>query len=421
MVWSAVITFLVTAALVLLLANLSTPEKKLEKVLEHRYRVRDDQFRREMCVMLGPAIVGGNRVTPLQNGDEIFPAMLEAIGAAKVSISFETYIYWSGEVGRAFTHALTERAEAGVEVNVIIDWAGSVKMEESLLERMKTSGVRLHRYHPLRWYTLHRMNNRTHRKLMIVDGRIGFTGGVGIADQWRGHAQDPEHWRDAHFRIEGPAVAHMQTAFNDNWIKTTGAVLNGPEYFPRLEPVGHVDAHVFIASPAGGSESMHLMYMLAVTAAEHSIDLAASYFVPDKLIVEALIAARRRGVRVRVLLAGRCTDSDAARFASRAGWGPLLQSGIEIHEFQPTVLHLKMLVIDAEFVSVGSTNFDIRSFELNDEASLNLYDRTFAAEMIGVFEADLGRAKRYSYEMWERRPLKEKLIERFVLPVKSQL
>lgn len=421
MLWTVVITVVVTALAVVLAMNFATPEKKLDYLVKHHYRISDPGFRREMSVMLGPAITSGNRVTSLQNGDEIFPAMLEAIRGAKTSITFETYIYWSGEIGKEFTDALAERARSGVPVNVIVDWAGSIKMDDDLLEEMTAAGVRIQKYRPLHWYTLGRINNRTHRKLLVVDGRVGFTGGVGIADQWLGHAQDAGHWREAHFRIEGPAVAQMQAAFNDNWVKTTGEVLNGEAYFPPLQPLGDIDAHLFIASPAGGSESMHLMYLMAIAAAGQSIDLAASYFVPDELIVKALLQARQRGVRIRILLPGPHIDSDAVRLASRAGWGPLLQAGIEIHEYQPTMLHVKLLVVDGELVSVGSTNFDIRSFRLNDEASLNLYDRAFAGHMVSVFEEDLLKGKRYTYEMWQKRPLKEKLIEKFVLPLKSQL
>ncbi len=421
MVWTIVATVAITALCVVLAMNFATPEKKLEKPVTHRYAISDPEFRREMSVMLGPTIFPGNRVTPLQNGDQIFPAMLEAIGAAKTSITFETYIYWSGEVGKQFTTALSERAKAGIPVNVVIDWAGSIKMDDALLDEMRGAGVRIHRYRPLHWYTLGRINNRTHRKLLVVDGRVGFTGGVGIADLWSGHAQDPDHWRDSHFRIEGPAVAQMQAAFNDNWIKTTGEVLNGPAYFPELQPAGDVDAHLFIASPSGGSESMHLMYLMAIAASEQSIDLAASYFVPDPLIVQALLAARKRDVRIRILLPGPHIDSDAVRLASRAGWEDLLLAGIEMSEYQPTMLHTKMLIVDRKLVSVGSTNFDIRSFRLNDEASLNLYDPAFAEEMAAVFENDLRHSTLYTYQRWQQRPLKEKLMEKFVLPLKSQL
>jgi len=294
-------------------------------------------------------------------------------------------------------------------------------MDDELLEEMKDAGVNIQKYRPLRWYTMSRVNNRTHRKLLIVDGHIGFTGGVGVADQWLGRAQDADHWRDSHFKLEGPVVAQFQAAFNDNWIKTTGTVLNGPQYFPELEPKGDIPAHLFIASPSGGSESMHLMYLMGLAAAKESIDLVSAYFVPDKLIIKALKEARKRGVRVRVILPGVHIDAFSVRYASKAGWGDLLLAGIEIHEYQPTMLHTKMLVVDRELVSVGSTNFDIRSFRLNDEASLNLYDRRFAQRMTEVFESDLKRAKQYDYEMWEARPLKDKLIERFIIPFKSQL
>ena len=421
MLWTIAITVVVTVLLVVLAMNFTTPEKQLERKVEHHFAISHPQFRREMSVLMGPSIMAGNRIQALQNGEEIFPAMLDAIHGAQVSITFETYIYWSGEVGKKFTEALAERARAGIPVHVTIDWVGSIKMDQGLLDRMEDAGVHVERYRPLRWYNIRRMNNRTHRKLLVIDGKTGFTGGVGISDLWQGKAQDPDHWRDMHFRIEGPVVAQFQAAFNDNWIKTTGHVLNGPVYFPALEPVGDVDAHLFIASPAGGSESMHLMYLMAIAAAEHTIDLAASYFVPDELIIKALIAARQRGVRIRILLPGPHIDADVVRIASKAEWGPLLQAGVSIHVYQPTMLHVKLLIVDHELVSVGSTNFDIRSFQLNDEASLNLYDRAFAETMTASFEQDMRHAIPYTYDMWRKRPWKEKMIEKIVLPIKSQL
>ena len=421
MIWTIVITAAVTVLAVVISMNFATPEKQLERKIEHRYAVADPQFRREMGVLLGPAILHGNRVTDLENGDEIFPAMLEGIRSAKKTITFETYIYWAGDVGKRFADALSERARAGVDVNVTIDWAGSVSMDENLLTQMKDAGVHVERYRPLHWYNLGRMNNRTHRKLLVIDGRVGFTGGVGIGDPWQGHAQDPDHWRDIHFRIEGPVVAQMQAAFNDNWIKTSGRVLNGVDFFPPLEPVGDMDANMFMSSPASGSESMHLMYLMVLAAAEHSIDLEAAYFIPDDLITNALVAARHRGVRIRILMPGKNTDSDAARMASKSAWGPLLLAGVQMYEYEPTMFHNKMLIVDGQMVSVGSTNFDLRSFQLNDEASLNVYDAAFAARMTQVFEDDLKHGRQYTYQVWKNRPLKEKLAERFIQPLKSQL
>jgi cardiolipin synthase len=421
MLWTIAITAVATVLVVVLSLNFAVPEKKLERKIEHRYAVSDPQFRREMGVMLGPAIVPGNRVADLENGDEIFPAMLAAIRGAQETVTFETYIYWEGRVGKSFADALSERARAGVKVNVTIDWAGSITMDEDQLKEMEDAGVNVQRYRPLHWYNLSRLNNRTHRKLLVVDGKIGFTGGVGIGDPWQGNAQDPDHWRDMHFRIEGPVVAQFQAAFNDNWIKTTGEVLNGDAYFPSLQRAGDSDAHLFISSPAGGSESMHLMYLMSIAASERTIDLQAAYFIPDELITKALVAARHRGVRIRVVVPGKNTDSDAARFASKAGWGPLLLAGVEIYEYEPTMFHNKMLIVDGELVSVGSTNFDLRSFRLNDEASLNVYDHAFAARMTAVFENDLKPARRYTYQTWQKRPMKEKLFEKFILPIKSQL
>jgi len=357
----------------------------------------------------------------LVNGDAIFPAFLETIRGAQRTINLETYVYWRGDIAVEVAEALCERARAGVEVNVILDAVGAAKMDRDLAREMREAGVSVAFFRPPKAYAIRQINKRTHRKLLVVDGRVGFTGGVGIADQWSGHAQDPDHWRETHFRVEGPVVAQLQSAFNDNWIKTTGELLNGPDHFPPLERAGDMDAHLFIASPAGGSESMHLMYLQAVAAAVRSIDLCAAYFVPDHLIAQALLAARQRGVRVRVLLPGPHIDSETVRLSSRASWGPLLEGGVGIHIYQPTMIHVKLLVVDEELVSVGSTNFDIRSFRLNDEASLNVYDRGFAEAMTRVFEEDLARSTRYTLDDWNARTARERFAEAVVRPLRSQL
>jgi cardiolipin synthase A/B len=420
-VWIVAATVMATLAVVVLVINLRTPEKKVEHQVHHLYGIVDPQFEREMSTLLGPAILQGNKITPLQNGDEIFPAMLKAIRAAQHTITFETYIYWSGTTGADFAQALSERARAGVKVHLMLDWLGSEKITAQLLTQMKEAGIEVERYHPLRWFSLGKLNNRTHRKVLIVDGKIGFTGGVGIADQWTGHAQDPDHWRDMHFVVEGPVVAQFQSAFLDNWIKTTGRVLNGDEYFPELAPAGEMKMHLFMSSPAGGSESMRLMYLMAITAAEHSIDIEAAYFIPDDLMARELIKARTRGVRIRVLLPDKHIDSETVRIATKRAWGPLLKSGVEIHEYGPTMLHCKMLIFDHFMVSVGSTNFDMRSFELNDEASLNMYDAQFARRMTEVFEDDLKASTPYDYSRWLHRPWMEKMAEVVLVPIRSQL
>ena len=421
MIVAGLIGALIAIVATIVVMNFMSAEKQIERSLEHKYGVGDPQFLRELGTLLGPAIIGGNKVENLENGDQIFPAMLAAVRGAKESISFETYIYWSGTVGTEFAKALEERARAGVKVHVLIDWVGSQKMEEGLIEEMKAAGVQVQRYHPLHWYNLGRMNNRTHRKLLVVDGRIGFTGGVGIADVWSGNAQDPEHWRDSHYRLEGPAVAQMQAAFMDNWIKTSGKVLQGPEYFPALEPAGGQMAQVFTSSPSGGGDSMQLMYLLSITAAERTIDLSAAYFVPDELTRKALLTAMRRGVRLRIIVPGPHIDAEVVRQASRADWGELLQAGAEIHEFEPTMFHCKTLIVDSQLVSVGSTNFDNRSFRLNDEANLNIYDRAFAERLEDVFEQDLKQSHRITYEAWKKRPWRQKVTERMSSLLSSQL
>jgi cardiolipin synthase A/B len=411
----------VTLLIVFLASNFQTPEAKVEHRVKHLYAIRDPIFKREMSALLGPAIVPGNQIQALQNGDEIFPSMLSAIQGAQHTIDFETYIYWSGRFGTEFARVLTERARSGVKVHVMLDWLGSAKMDPALLDEMKAGGVEVERYHAVHWYSLGKLNNRTHRKVLIVDGTVGFTGGVGIADEWGGHAQDPDHWRDSHFRVEGPVVAQLQAAFLDNWIKTTGRVLHGDDYFPPVDAKGTYDMQMFMSSPSGGSASMRLMYLTAITAAESSIDIEAAYFVPDPLMTGELIKARRRGVRIRILLPDKYIDSETVKVASKRAWGPLLESGAEIYEYDPTMLHCKMLIFDRLMVSVGSTNFDMRSFELNDEASLNVYSDVFAGEMTDVFEKDMASANRYSLDQWQHRPWLQKIAERILIPIRSQL
>jgi cardiolipin synthase len=396
----------------LVYVNLSAGERRVSHEIPHLYPVDDPQFDRAMGLLLGPDIVEGNKVQALANGDEIFPAMLDGIRQAKKTILFETFIYWSGKIGEQFAEALSERARAGVKVHVLLDWVGSIQVNRGLLQQMKDAGVEAHMFHPLRWYNLGRINNRTHRKLLIVDGCVGFTGGVGIASPWTGHAQDAEHWRDCHFRVEGPVVAQMQSVMLSNWSKTTGYILHGKDYFPTLQPAGGVRAQMFHSSPSGGSESMQLMYLMAITAAVRSIDIGSAYFVPDQVTRRALAAALERGVKLRVITPGRHTDQKVVRRASRALWGELLEAGAEIYEYRDTMYHCKMVLVDGLLTSVGSTNFDPRSFHLNDEANLNVYDRDFTAFMTGMYEQDLRRCRRITLEDWQRRPLLEKARER---------
>ncbi len=371
--------------------------------------------------LLGPPLLPGNAVVELLNGDEIFPSMLEAIRGARRSITFETYIYWSGKIGEEFTEALSERARAGVKVHVLLDWVGSGRIDGEYLERMERAGAQVERYHPLAWYTLARLNHRTHRRLLVVDGRVGFTGGVGIGDEWLGNAQDPEHWRESHFRLEGPAVAQMQAAFLDNWLKTHSEVLHGDDYFPELPAAGGVSAQVFKSSSREGSESARMMYLLSIAAARESILISASYFVPDDLTVETLVEARQRGVLIRIILPGPVMDVEVSRKASRGRWGALLSAGVEIYEYQPTMYHCKVMIVDGLWVSAGSTNFDNRSFRLNDEANLNVLDRGFALALTETFERDRAQSRRITHEEWLRRPWKERVLESAAALFRTQI
>ena len=418
---TVLLTALATGALVLLALNFTAGEKKVQQQLPRLYSTASPDFERALGSLLGPGIVGGNAVTELLNGDQIFPPMLAAIQGAKKSITFETYIYWSGDIGKQFADALSERARAGVRVHVLLDWVGSAKMDESYLTEMKEAGVQIEKFHKPHWYNLARLNNRTHRKLLVVDGQVGFTGGVGIAPQWMGNAQDPDHWRDSHYLVRGPVVAQMQATFLDNWLKVTGKVLHGALYFPPIAPAGAQKAQMFSSSPSSGSESMQLMYHLAITAAERSIDLSVAYFVPDELTQKHLMDALARGVRVRFITPGEHTDTETVKAASRATWGPLLQAGALIYEYQPTMYHCKVMIVDQLLVSVGSTNFDNRSFRLNDEANLNVYDAAFAKRQTEVFEDDLKRSRRVTYEEWLNRPLREKAHEKLTGWLRSQL
>lgn len=415
------ITAFITLIIVLLIANLSSGEKKIEHKIERRYASDDPQFLRSMGLLLGPPVITGNRFEMLLNGDRIFPSMLEGIRSARHTITFETFIYWSGEIGEQVAQALADKAREGVAVHVLLDWVGSSKMDKRYLKLLRDAGAEVIQYHKPHWTGLGRMNNRTHRKLLVIDGRIGFTGGVGIAPEWTGHAQDEKHWRDTHFRVAGPVVGHMQAVFMDNWVKASGNVLHGANYFPEVESAGEGLAHMFSSSPSGGSDDMQLMYLMAITAATHSIHLASAYFVPDKLTINAIVEAAKRGVKVQIITPGKRIDTHTVREASRACWGDLLEAGVEIFEYQPTMFHCKLLVVDEYLVSVGSTNFDSRSFKLNDEANLNIYDRDFAKQQTAVFADDLKLSQQITLDAWLHRPLTEKLIEKCIPLLDTQL
>ncbi|NNE21287.1 MAG: cardiolipin synthase [Rhizobiales bacterium] len=401
----------VATVLTLLVSNFAGAQAPIDRRVPSSFSVASDDFQQVLQHFLGPPMSEGNRIEVLENGIEIFPAMLKAIRGARKTINFETYIYWSGNIAEQFAEALAERARSGIEVRVLLDWVGSAKMDTTLIKAMEDAGISVARYQPPRWNRLDRFNSRTHRKLMIVDGRVGFTGGVGIGDVWTGDAQDPQHWRDLHFLVEGPVVAQLQAGFLDNWLETKQEVLIGDDYFPRSEPVGATLAQNFISSPDEGSQSVQLLYLLAIAGARDRIRISTPYFVPDEITLKTMVDAAGRGVSIKVIIPGPHIDSELTRWSSRARWGELLEAGIEIHRYQPTMYHSKMMLVDGLLASVGSTNFDNRSFKLNDESNLNILDKNFVADLEAVFDKDLSRSERVTLEAWRARPMTERFWE----------
>jgi cardiolipin synthase A/B len=367
--------------------------KKIRETIEPIDSAESASFRQAAGSLLSGNFVPGNQVVTLVNGDQIFPAMLRAIRGAKHTIDFETYVFWKGEIARQFTEALAERAAAGVTVNAILDAQGTSKLGAENMARLQNAGVNVEKYHTLFWWDIRRFNNRTHRKLLIVDGKTAFIGGVGIADEWTGHAQSPDHWRDNHYQVTGPVVAQLQGVFMDNWLKTRGVVLHGPDYFPPLAPTGSVLAQAVKSSPRQGDIDMHLLYLLAIASAQKTLRIENAYFLPDEKTREELIAAARRGVKVEILVPGKHIDQKLLRTASRRRWPPMIKAGIRFYEYQPTMVHVKLMIVDDIFVSVGSGNFDNRSIRLNDEANLDVLDRGFAAEQTRLFNQDRARSR----------------------------
>ena len=389
--------------------------------MRHQFGVRDLAFLQTMHALTGAALSEGNRVEILRNGVQIFPSMLAAIRAARKTINLEFYIYWDGTIGKQFAETLAERARAGVKVNVILDAVGSASMSHDLVEFLQRNGVSVEWYHPLRWYTLSRVNHRTHRKLLVVDGTVGFTGGVGIADEWLGDADARDHWRETVVRIEGPVVTQMQFAFMDNWVKSRGELLTGLDYFPQVPPRGDCLTQVLKSSPSEGSSAAKLMYIVSIVSATRSIYISSAYFVPDKDTIRALEGAVRRGVDVRVIVPGEFTDVPIARQAGRWHYEMLLRRGIRIFEYQPTMMHAKTMVVDGVWTTVGSSNFDDRSFRLNDEVNVNIFNDGVAATMEKMFFEDLARSEEITPRRWLKRGWMDRMKERVAGWFKPQL
>ncbi len=384
----------------------------------HGYRlrgevdVREPSFLRAAEALTGAPVSQGNDADVLINGDEIFPAYLGAIRDAEETVNLTTYAYWRGDIATEVADTLCAKASAGVECNVIVDAVGAAQMDRKLVHKMRDAGVHVCFFRPPKPYAVRRLQYRNHRKLLIVDGRTGFTGGVGLADEWTGNAEDPDHWRDTHVKVSGPVVRGLQGAFAENWLECTGDVLAGDRYLPYIEELEDGGPMQVMRSSAtvGDSNAEALIY-LALAAAKRSIELTSAYFVPRPAFTEALVEAAERGVHMRILVPGSHIDKQLVRTAGRAAYDELVEAGIEIYEYCPTMLHAKTLTVDEIWSSVGSVNFDNRSFQLHDEVTLCVQSERFAGELHEVFERDLENSERIEPGEWRERPITQRARE----------
>ena len=408
------------AALAVILIAVLGPDPPVYETLPS-LAVGEPAFVTTLEAHLATPVVGGNRAGMLLNGDEIFPAKLAAVRSARTSITYAEYFWAEGDVGRELADALADRCRAGVAVKILLDGVGTLYMPAAHVETLRRAGCRVVSFRSLARWDPRRHNYRNHRRILVIDGRLGISGGSGVSEKWAGDGRQEGHWRDTDVRIEGPAVEWLQAAFAENWREATHELLGGAAYFPGpIAPAGEVRVQIVPSSPAGGSYAMYTMVLLAMASARRSILMTNPYFVLDARMTEALLAAARRGVRVAALTPGKI-DHNLVRSASRRDFGRLLQGGVQIFEYQPALLHSKTLVVDGLWATIGSTNLDNRSFALNDELNVAVHDAAFARRLEEVFERDLARARRVTYEEWRGRGLKERLMETLVLPVRDLL
>jgi cardiolipin synthase len=363
--------------------------------------------------LVGAGVSGGNRFRALSNGDEIFPAMLEAIAGARRRIAFETYIYDEGQVAEKFTVALEAAARRGVRVSLVVDYVGSGGMSEEHIRRLRAAGCKVAAFNESRWYTLEEVNYRTHRKILVVDSEVAFTGGVGIADYWKGHAQDPDHWRDTQVEMRGPIARLMEGAFYENFIEADEVVTPAVDEDDRTTDVDGGNALVVRSAPSGGASDLKRLYLLAIAIARRTIDIQTPYFVADASSLWSLREALTRGVRVRILMESDMTDARPVKYASRAMYDELLQLGAELYEYQPTMMHAKVMLVDGLWSMFGSANFDNRSLELNDELNVLARNRELTERLAEDFERDVTMSRRITTEDWQRRSWRERAREVF--------
>jgi len=391
-----------------LISSVIGSEKRDVYKFDRPFTTESPGFRRS-AEAFGNPMVGGNRAELLVNGIQIFPAMLRDIRQAKRTVCLESYIFQRDEAGRQFADAMIDAARQGVEVRLLVDsWGSSLK---DLKKELEDAGVQVRIYRPVRLYSIYEVGRRTHRKILVVDGRIAYTGGLGIAEQWLGNARNTKEWRDTQVRVEGPVVAQMQAIFAEDWTYTTGEILAGDKYYPKMSDAGAIPAQAIKASRGDASSLPKMFYFMAIQSATRSIRIENAYFVPDSQVREALVKAVRRGVDVQVMVPGRHIDLPLVRLASWSHYGDLLKAGVRIYEYVPTMMHNKVMVVDGLYVAIGSINFDARSMNANAEESLAFYDRDFARTVEAMFDEDKTRCEQITYEAWKHRGVDKKAAD----------
>jgi cardiolipin synthase len=412
--WKKLLGLFLLGLFSVIAAFLLPQQKSPSYGLAHEVAVESPDFIPTIAGATGAPSTNGNKVELFINGARFYPAMLEAIRAARRSVTLEMYMFKDGEVARQFADAMTAKAREGVEVRLLLDSVGSSGDNEKVIRVLEEAGCKVGWYHPIKLLLLNRFDNRTHRELLIIDGRVGFTGGAGVADHWIGDAERPGRWRDTHVRIEGPAVVTLQTGFSLKWLETTGEVVSGPAYFPAPEPAGPHSIQTVLSEPETRSSPARLLYFLSIMSARKSILIANPYFVPDDRAIQLLIDAKRRGVDVKIMVPGEHTDHQIVRRNSSRLWGPLLEAGVEIYEYNRTMMHHKYMVCDGVFTTIGTINFDNLSFALNDEVNVCLYDRSLAAQFEEMYRKDLEGCDPVTLEEWHDRGLGVRVTEALV-------
>jgi cardiolipin synthase len=379
----------------------------------------DPRFRRILEGVLGVPATEGNLVDVLRNGDQIFPAILDSLGSARHTIDLLTFVYWRGEIGVRFADVLCDRAQAGVRVRVLLDAWGCRPIDKDLVHRMQGCGVEVRWFRPFRRFGFRHANHRTHRKVIVVDEEVGFTGGVGIADEWRGNARTADQWRDSHFRVHGPAVDGLRSAFLDNWLETDPSLFDERvDRFPQQPQAGTSVVQCVRGASESGRSDVATLFSTLLQSAKERVRITTAYFVPDETLTRKLCGAVERGVEVEILLPGPHADKRFVQVAGEARYGELLDGGVKIWNFQPSMLHAKVMTIDGVVSNVGSANLNARSTELDEEINLVVLDPDVTAILDGQFDEDVERSERVEPGRWRSRPLMQRALERGVEPIR---